>query len=396
MDFQFTEDQQKFRREVREFLEKERRSWWDGGYWAYEAEQEDDFREFWRKLGERRWLAISWPTKYGGLGRSVIEQLIYNEELGYSLAPQISNGGVSRFAGEALIHHGSEEQKRRFLPLMASGKIIVCQALTEPEAGSDAASLQTKAIEDENNFVINGHKTLIGAAHLSSHIWLAARTEDVGDKHKGISLFLFDINTPGVTVIPRTVVSGVNWVCDIYFDDVKIPKESLLGVKNEGWYQLVTALNFERITFGSGATVIGCAERVLSELVRWTKEKTIAGESLACNPLVRSKLAQMACKIEVGRMLCYRAVFMQATGSIPISEASIAKVFCSELNQQLANTGMQILGLYSQLEKNSKWAQINGMIQYMYLSSIADTIGAGTSEIQRNIIAIRALGMPKR
>ena len=393
MEFKFTEEEEQFRQEVREFLKKEARTWWNGSYWAFDPEHQYEFWEFYKKVAEKGWLAISWPKKYGGLGRSVIEQMIYNEELGYSLAPQMANGGVNSFAGEALLHHGTERQKEAFLPLMSKGKMICCEALTEPEAGSDLASLQTKAVEKDDSYIINGQKALIGGAHFSTHIWLAARTKFNVAKHKGISLFLLDTKLPGVTVAPLEVMNGTKWVCRVHFDDVVIPKENLIGEKNQGWNQLVTALNFERINFGSGATVIGCADRLLAQIVRWVKLH--GRESLPADFVVKTKLAEMASRIEIGRLLCYRAVCMQAKRKVPISEASIAKVFCSELNQQLANTGMQILGLYSQLKKDSKWAQINGIVEYMYLNSIADTIGAGTSEIQRNIIAVRGLGMPK-
>ncbi|MFQ5924475.1 MAG: acyl-CoA dehydrogenase family protein [Dehalococcoidia bacterium] len=394
MDFRFTPEEEAFRKEVREFLESEipkdcpaleERTRIDES-WPF-------LRQLSRKLGEKGWLAIAWPKEYGGQDRSVMEQLIFAEETCYRRVSVAGNTAVT-IVGPVLMLYGSEEQKREYLPRIAKGEIDFCLCYSEPGAGSDLASLQCRAVEDGDDFVISGQKTFTSLAHLTEYAWLAARTDPDVPKHKGISLFIVDMKTPGITVRPLIDMLGRHRFNEVFFDEVRIPKSCLVGERNRGWYHLATALDFERtpnLAFFPSAAI----RPILEDLVQFAKEVKRNGQPLAEDPVVRRKLAEMFIQYEVGRTLAYRVAYMLEKGLIPNYEASIVKLYSTELHQRVANMGMEILGLYGQLEAGSKWAQLRGSIEYDCLNSVSATIGAGTSEIQRRIIATRGLGLPR-
>jgi alkylation response protein AidB-like acyl-CoA dehydrogenase len=390
MDFRFTPEEEAFRQEVRKFLDRELPPNWEE---RFDTETEEGFggfsefsRAFQRKLAERRWLALPWPPEYGGLGATIMQQVIYNEEMAYRRAPTGFNMGVA-WVGPALMLYGTEEQKRRFLPKIASGEEIWCTLYSEPGAGSDLAALQTRAVLEGDYWVINGQKIWTSQAHQAHWGWLAARTDPDAPKHKGISTFVVPMDAPGITIQPLINMAGQHGFNQVFFDNVRIPRDYLVGEVNRGWYQVAVALDFER----SSISGVARAQRFFDDLVQFAREEKVAAD----RPQVRARLAEMGIEVEVGRYLSYRVASLQQAGKIPNYEASVAKLYASELDQRLARTGMDLMGLYGQLHPKSKWARLKGRVERHYLVTVASTIGGGTSEIMRNVIAGRGLGLPR-
>lgn len=389
MEFRFTLEEEAFRDELREFLTQELPPGWTG---SLDDEDEDwDFTlKMRRRLAEKGWLTMAWPREYGGQGASHMKQVIFAEEMTYQRAPGRDGFGI-RMLAPTLMIHGTEEQKREHLPPIARGEVQWCQGYSEPESGSDLASLQTRAVEDGDDFVINGAKIWTSMAHRADWMFMLARTDPSAPKHRGISFFLLNMRDPGVTVRPIINMAGLHSFNMVTFDNVRVSKRNLVGERNRGWYVGATLLDFER----SGVEYSAGARRTLEELVQFCKEHTRNGRALAEDPLVRRRLADMAIEVEVSRLLSYNIAWMQSQGKVPNKEASMGKVFGTELQQRMAATGMAILGLYGQLGPDSRYAPLQGRIQRSYLTSVSATIAAGTSEIQRNIIATRGLGLPR-
>jgi len=396
MDFKFTEDEEAFRQGVRQWLKQEIPQRWielDPGIWEETKESWALAREFQRKLGQKGWLAPAYPKEYGGLELSHIKRLILSEELAYSRAPLSIEVEVTlNWVGPSIMLFGTEEQKKEFLTRMAKGDIIFCLGYSEPNAGSDLASLQTRAVEVGDEYVINGQKTWCSYGHLADYCWLAARTDPDASRHEGISILIADMKTPGITVRPLINILDKHSFNEVFFDDVHIPKENLVGQKNKGWYQLVMALDFERSSIGYAAS----NQRIIEELIKYVRETTRNGEPLANDPLIRNELAQVVVENEVARMMAYRIAWMFSKGLHPSHESSMSMVFVSEVMRRTANTGMRILGHYGELDRDSKWAVMNARIMRMCLSSLSIGVGGGSNEIQRNIIAIRGLGLPRK
>lgn len=396
MDFRFSEEEEMFRQEVRRFLQEEvPPRWHELGYGIWEETDESwkITRRWNRILGQKGWLALTWPKQYGGSERSHMDQLILDEEMAAMGTPtgietMITIGWVC----PTIMFFGTEEQKRFYLPRAAKGDIYFCLGYSEPNAGSDLAAVETTASQEGDSFVINGQKVWTTIAHRADYCWLAARTDPDVPKHKGISMMIVDMQTPGITVRPLTNILGFHSFNEVFFDNVKIPKQNLVGEKNQGWYQLVIALDLERSGVGIPAVVM----RTLANLVQYCKENKRHGRLLCEDPIIRSKLAQLRVDAEILRLFCYRITWMQANGKVANYEASAAKVFGSELLDRLAAVGMQILGPYSQLDRGSKLAPFNGLIPRQYLNAPSLGIGGGTSEIQRSIIAMRGLGLPRK
>jgi hypothetical protein len=396
MDFRFTEDEEVFRREVRQWLEQEIPQRWielAPGIWEETEESWTLAREFQRKLGQKGWLAPAYPREYGGLELSHMKRLILAEELAYSRAPLSIEVEVTvNWVGPSMVLFGTEKQKKDYVTSVAKGDIIFCLGYSEPNAGSDLASLQTRAVEVGDEYVISGQKTWCSYGHLADYCWLAARTDPSASKHEGISIFIVDMKTSGITMRPLINILGRHSFNEVFFDDVRIPKENLVGQKNKGWYQLVIALDFERSSIGYAAA----NQRVVEELIKYAKETTRNGEPLANDPLIRNELAQLAVENEVARMMAYRIAWMFSKGLHPSYESSMSMVFISEVMRHTANVGMRILGHYGELDRDSKWAVMNAQIMRMCLSSLSIGVGGGSNEIQRNIIAMRGLGLPRK
>jgi alkylation response protein AidB-like acyl-CoA dehydrogenase len=287
---------------------------------------------------------------------------------------------------------GTEEQKKKYLPRAARGEITFCLGYSEPNAGSDLASLRTTAIEDGDDFVVNGQKVWTTIAHRANYCWLAARTNPDAPKHKGVSMFIVDMKSPGIDVRPLINILGFHSFNEVFFDSVRIPKENLVGEKDKGWYQLAVALDFER----SGVGLPARARVLVDTLIQFCKETKRDGKPLSEDPIIRKKLAQLAVDAEVLRLLCYRITWLQTNNRIPNYEASVTKVCSSELLERMADVGMRILGPYSQLDRGSKWSVFDGDILRLFLTAPSLGVGGGTSEIMRSIIAMRGLGLPRK
>jgi alkylation response protein AidB-like acyl-CoA dehydrogenase len=397
VDFEFTAEEIEFRKEVEDFITAEmppdwedRAIFWPGGYGTvsdFEEEFKEVNRNINRKLGERGWLSLGWPEEYCGSG-SMMKQAIVNDTLSYY---RLGCGGISTvIAGPTIVFAGSEEMKKEWLPRIARGEIDFWLGYSEPNAGSDLSAIKTTAVEDGDDLIINGQKIWSSGAHLADYAWLLARTDPGQQKHKGMSLIIVDNNTPGITIRPIINICGIHSFNEVFFDDVRVPKKNVVGGINRGFYNVMLALQFERIAIGSGTF-----RRVLHELVDYVKETESGGCSLSEDPHIRSKLASMAIEVEVFNGLYWKTVWMIDKGLVPELEASALKLFATELGVKLANAGMDILGSYGQLSKDSKWAPLQGRVFLGYLDSISGPIGAGTSEVQKSIIATRGLGLPR-
>ena len=393
MDFRFTDEQETFRGEVRRFLDDHLGEDWPGidpdAYFT--DENWPHIRQLTAKLAERGWLTLAWPEEYGGQGRPHIDQMIYSEETAYFRAPTRDVTIGTELVGPTLMLYGTDEQKSRFLPEIASGTAVYCQGFSEPESGSDLASLQLKAVEDGDDYVLNGPKVWTSGAHRATHCYLMARTDPEAPKHRGISVFIVDMDTPGIEVKPIINMFGVHYFNQIFFEDVRVPKANMVGETDRGWYVAATSLDFER----SGVGRFGSNRRSLEELVRLATETKRNGRALADDPVVRNRLAELWVANEAGKSVAYNVGWMQSKGLVPNMESSISKLMGSEIAQRIYQLGVKMEGMYGVLDKGSKWAYLDGRLAWEWMDSISFTIRAGTSEIQRNIIATRGLGLPR-
>ena len=388
MNFKFSESEEAFREELKSWLNTELAARPGSNSnpdseWAFNLEMR-------RKLAEKGWLTMAWPEEYGGQSASHMMQVIFAEEMSYNNAPGRDVFGTKMMAPTLMIH-GTEDQKQQFLPPVSRGDVLWCQGYSEPESGSDLASLQTRAIEDGDDFVVNGTKVWTSGAHRADHIMVLTRTDPDAPKHRGISFLLCDMNTPGITVNPIINMAGDHSFNMVTFEDVRIPKKNLVGEQNRGWYVGATLLDFER----SGVDYSAGAKRTLEELVEFAKTNSKNGVLLANDPVTRNRLSDLAIEVEVSKLISYNIAWMQGQGLVPNKEASMGKVLGTELQQHVSETGMHMLGMHGQLEPGSKHAPLEGKVEHMYLTDVSQTIQAGTSEIQRNIIATRGLGLPR-
>jgi alkylation response protein AidB-like acyl-CoA dehydrogenase len=344
----------------------------------------------WReKLAERGWIAPAWPTEYGGAGLSTMQQFILTEEFAEAGAPMLGGMGVS-MVGPTLIVHGTDEQKAEHLPKILRGETHWCQGFSEPGSGSDLASLQTRAVRDGDDYVINGQKIWTSGAHLANWMFLLARTDQDAPKHRGISFFLMDFTSPGITVQPLINMGSNHGFNQVFFDNVRVPARNVVGEVNRGWYVGTTTLDFERAGIGGA---VGLRQSV-EDMIQWAK--TDPKSTLKRNPLTRYELVDRYIEAQVARMLSYRVVHMINVGMIPNHESSMAKLFATELRQRIYRTGMKTAGLHGLAwDRESEYAANQADYVRGYVDSVSSTIAGGTSEIQRNIIAQRGLGMPR-
>ncbi|HEX6031540.1 MAG TPA: acyl-CoA dehydrogenase family protein [Tepidiformaceae bacterium] len=391
VDFTFPAETEQWRSELRAFLKAELPPGFEGSDDFFDKEEQVPFaREFSKKLGARRWFAPAWPEQYGGMGKSAIEQMILNEELAYHRAPASGRLFTIGITGPTVMVNASEEQKQRWLPEMANGEAWYCQGFSEPESGSDLASMQTKAVRDGDDYVINGQKIWTSNGHVADKMLLLARTDPDVPKHKGISAFVVDMKTPGISVQGIPNMAYRRDFNQVFFEDVRVPAENLFGGENRGWYVAATTLDFER----SNIAAISGARRTVHDLILWSKE-THKGVRPWEKPEVRHKLADLSVEVEVGRLIAYRTAWLQSKGDVPNYEASIGKVWMALLGIKVGNIGVNLMGPYGQLWQGSKWAPLHGRVLESYLLAVSGPIGGGTTEIQRNIIAQRGLGLPR-
>jgi alkylation response protein AidB-like acyl-CoA dehydrogenase len=395
MDFSYSAENQKFRDELRDWLRANLPSGW--GETTFEPEDEDEnarFRLDWeRKLFQGGWNGIAWPKKYGGRGATLIEQAIFAEEMAKAKAPEGLNIIGRNLVATTLFLHGDEAQRERYLPKIISGEEVWCQGFSEPNAGSDLASLKCRAIRDGDHFLVDGQKIWTSFAQYAQWCILLARTDPTAPKHKGISFLLVDMQTPGITIRPLKQISGENEFNETFFDDVRVPVENLVGELNNGWKIAMTTLAYER----GPEDALGRQIRFKQELqllLRIATQLKRGSSAVIADPVLRQKLAKSIVEIEIMRLNCLRSFSRALKGTPRGAEASLNKLYWSHAMQGMYEAALEALGPLAPLD-DSDAAAGGGRFQLGFLRSRAFTIYSGSSEIQRNIIAERVLGLPK-
>ncbi|MDA0364929.1 MAG: acyl-CoA dehydrogenase family protein [Chloroflexi bacterium] len=398
VDFADTPDQGRFRTEVRDFIEQnlpgelETRS---DSVFMFGEEPSDERREAikrWRaSLVERGWIAPAWPKEYGGADLTPMEQFILSETFAETRAPRLGVHDV----GSTIMVHGSDEQKREHLPPLVRGDTVWCQGYSEPGSGSDLASLQTRAVRDGDDFVINGQKIWTSNAHNANWMFALVRTDPEAPKHRGITYLLLSMKSPGITVRPLHQMHGGSEFNEVFFEDVHVPARNAVGEINRGWYVGATHLDFERSSIGSAVGNEQTLDSLRGFLVDERDQQS--GRSRLAEPGgARLDLADRYIEAAVARTLSQRIISMQARGIVPNYEASMTKVFGTELGQRIYRTAVKLMGAYGALtDRESAWTPMRARWSTLHLRSVAFTIEGGTSEIQRNVIATRGLGLPR-
>ncbi|HTQ62750.1 MAG TPA: acyl-CoA dehydrogenase family protein [Candidatus Solibacter sp.] len=393
MDLNLTADEIVFRDEFREWLEANVPKDWS--VWR-ERPLEDSFpylRAWQRKLYEGGWAAVSWPKEYGGRSASLMQQSIFWEEMARLEAPPMANSLGLGLIGPTIIAYGTEAQKKRYIPKILSAEEIWCQGFSEPNAGSDLAALQTEARLDEGHYVVNGQKVWTSYGWVGDWCELVVRTDVAAPKHKGLTVLLVNMKSPGVEVRPLRQMTGESEFNAIFFRDVRVPAENVLGKVNDGWNVAVSTLMHERGAYG--ARLILIFKRDINRLIELSRIIQRNGCPASQDPVLRQKIAQCCADVEIMRLNQLRAFSRITATGAPGPEGSIQKLFWSELNQRLQQLAQEILGPYGQLLAGDAHAIDNGIWSYGYLRSRGNTIEAGTSEVQRNIIGHFVLGLPR-
>lgn len=393
MDFNFNPEDEAFRKEFRAWLDQNKQFAPRPRETMF-AESKTVFEEqkgWARKMAEGRWLAPNWPVQYGGRGASILQTIVYNEELGRAgvSAPMIGMG--TSLLGPTLLHWGTEEQKQRFIPPIMKAEEVWCQGYSEPGSGSDLASLQTRAVEDGDDFVVNGQKVWTSMAQFADWIFLLVRTDPDAPKHKGISYLLVDMHSPGVTVRPLVQITGSKGFNEVFFEDVRVPKKNLVGEKNQGWQVAITTLMFERSGGGGDRGALWQCR----ELAGLAKSLQRNGGSAWDDASVRQKIAEFYCEAVALRYTGYRQLTRRLKGMPPGPEGSMMKLCGTELNMRMVLFAMELLGPYSQIEYKAPHAIDRGKWLFRMLAARGGTIAAGSNQIQHNIIGERVLGLPK-
>ena len=394
MNFDFTKNEKKFIDEVKDFisLEKEKPNAHDVFAPNREADAQTKIdsparREFMKTLSSKGYLGMSWPKEYGGQEKPGIYDYILNEELCRVGAPSPGKGVGS--IGQTIIHHGSEKIKKEFLPQILAGEIDFALGYSEPGAGSDLASLQLKAEKKDGGWLINGQKIWTSSAHVADWYWLAARTDTEAPKHQGISVFLVKMDNPGIEVHPIETV-GEHATNSVFLTDVFIPDDYVIGEINKGWVYICEALNYERFTFYTIAPL----EQKFKELTELINTLSRDGVQLNEIPEIRKKIIYLYADVQKARVLQRKVLSVAIQDEVPQSEAAVFKLFSTKLHQKLANEAMDILGREGLFRKEYESSHANGKWEWSYRSTLVDTIGAGTTEIQKNTIAKKSLKLP--
>jgi alkylation response protein AidB-like acyl-CoA dehydrogenase len=391
MDFEFSEEQQRFRAEVEAFLDERE------AIEVMDPTRENmaqicdtpERRAFMAEVGERGWLGLTWPEEYGGSEGDGVYEYLLNEALARRGAPQIGKGvGI---IGKTLIKHGSDKLKAEFLPKILRNEVEFAVGYSEPDAGSDAAAMQLKATRDGDGWRLNGQKTWTTSAHFAEWYWVGARTDPEAPKHHGITLFLVPLDEPGLTIRPIWTM-GDERTNEVFFDDVFVHDDYVVGDVNKGFQYIAQALDLERFTMFTFSQIEERI-RILTDYVKGTARD---GELLKDDPVVRQRIAHLVTEGEVARVLGLRFVHQSLQGGDPPrSEASEYKLFATELSKRVADATMDIGGPGTQLRVGTDDAPMAGRAESTYRYTVIDTIGGGTSEVQKNIIATRKLGLPR-
>lgn len=382
MEFAFTPAHEQFRAELRDFCRAEVTA----DLFRELREAGDEHHPgFYRKLADRGWIGLPWPAEYGGRALDTLHAAIFFEEMEYAFAPLGRYRGSVIFVGQSILAFGNEEQKREFLPRIARGEVTCCWLLSEPNAGSDAAAIQLRAEEDGDDYVLNGQKIFTSGAHAADYGMVAARTDSrAPSKYAGISLFLVPMRNPGLTIRPLWTIGG--WrINQEFFDDVRVPRTAMLGEKNAGWQNMTRyTLNFERAAIAKTGTLL----RLSDELMEFLR-----GARSTAGTRMRHRLAELSAEIAACRWLGYKVAWLYDQGLTPTSESSMIKVLTADLLYKLADLGSDILG-YAGVARGRE-APLEGRIELMLRSIWFHLVGGGAPDIQRNIIALRGLGLPK-
>jgi 3-oxocholest-4-en-26-oyl-CoA dehydrogenase alpha subunit len=347
------------------------------------------FRQAMKKMGRDKWLGIGWPTEYGGRGMGPIEQFLFADESQRAFFPfpflTIST------VGPTIQQYGTDEQKNELLPRILAGEALFCIGYSEADAGTDLASLKTRAVRDGDDWIIQGQKLWTSLADFADYVWLAARTNPDAPKHAGISMFIVDTKSPGFSHTPIGTIGSIKTTAT-YYDNVRVPASRLVGGEGNGWSLIVNQLNYERVSLMS----TGIIGRLFEETAAWARDKVLAGGSRVIDiPWVQLNLARVEAKLEVLRLLNWRQAWNMEHDTFHFAEASAVKVFGSELNIEAYSLLLEVLGAAGMIRRDSPEALIGGRIERMYRSMLILTFGGGTNEIQRDIIAMAGLEMPR-
>lgn len=346
-------------------------------------------RQVIRRMGQDGWLGIGWPEEYGGQGRSQMEQFIFFDESMRcgSPVPMLTINTV----GPTLYTHASDELKAELLPKITAGEILFCVGYTEPGAGTDLAALKTRADRDGEDYVINGQKIFTSVASDADYIWLAARTDQDAAKHAGISMIAVDMQTPGIKVEPMHLLSDHD-INSTFFDDVRVPARYLVGGENKGWKLITSQLNHERVTLCSSGMIEGTFENVL----RWTREtKRADGTRVIDQEWVQTNLARVWSGIEFLRLTNWKVAWDATQGDLKVQDASALKVFGTEFYMEAIRLMMEVVGPRAYLQRGSQEAVLHGQLDSVYRSLVILTFGGGTNEVQRDLIGLFGLGLPR-
>ncbi len=390
MDMHFDAEAEAFRKELRTWLDANVPS----DPMPDDQDEAFEYRRVWqKKMYDAGWAGIHWPKAYGGQGATLVEQAIFSQEMAAAGAPNMANELGLMIVGPTIMAHGTETQKTRYIPGILSGDEMWCQGFSEPNSGSDLASLQTRAVEDGDDFVVNGQKIWTSMAQYSDMCILLVRTDPEAPKHRGISYLLVDMQSPGVTVRPLRQITGGAEFNEVFFENVRVPKQQLLGNLNEGWRIAMTTLTHERgsASFGTQTNI----RKRLDAILDVAKQVKRNGKPLSADPIFRQKLADAYIRVDIMRLNNYRTISSHLRGQEPGPEASLEKLYWSEVHQNMQEVGQELLGVHAQLSPPSPYYPTDVDLQYLFLFSRAETIFSGTSEIQKNIIGERVLGLPK-
>jgi alkylation response protein AidB-like acyl-CoA dehydrogenase len=395
VDFTFTPAEERFRLDLRRWLADHLPAGWGTPGYRYPATYEAwaALRRNWdRTLHAGGYAGLAWPRAYGGRGATLMEQIIYFEEIARARAPEELNRAAKLLLGPTIIHHGTEAQKTRFLPRILSGEDIWCQGFSEPNAGSDLASLATRAERDGEDLIVNGQKVWTSNATVADWIFMLVRTNPHAPKHQGISFLLVDMCTAGITVRPIVQMTGSGEFCETFFDSVRVPVTNVLGALDDGWSVAATALSHERGTLAFHRHAMIRIE--LDELFDLALRLRRGGRPVAEDPHVRQELARCHAELELLRLTLYRNLTRRLAGDPAGAEGSIVKLYWSELYQRITELALEVLGPASQIAEGPLAAE-GGRWQHRFLKSRGDSIHSGTNQIQRNIIGERLLGLPR-
>lgn len=391
MDLSFTPSELAFREEVRAWLAANP-SDTDPELFSHDLETRVAAGRRWqRRMCDAGWVGVGWPREHGGRGATLTEEIVFHQEVARAGAPELVNVVGINMLGPLLIQYGRPDQKERFLPGILNGDDIWCLGMSEPGAGSDLASLKTRAVLDGDEFVISGEKIWSSYASYSSYCFLVVRTDAELPRHRGISCLALPMNTPGIQVRPLVQLHGDKEFCQLFFDEVRVPKDALIGELNRGWEVVLATLHHERTTYALSHQVV--LKQYVTGMLEAARQAQEQGRSGISDPVTRQKIAQAMIEVDVlGHYSLKRIGDIQKRGLG--AESSVDKLYWTEMNQRLQDTAMGILGPYSQVTEG-EWAVADGRPIHAFLHSKADTIYSGTSEIQRNTIADLILGLPR-